>query len=96
MTEPCKWCGEPSVDTITVEPAKYATVAKTDPMTGEVLRGQECTQLPITAPVCATHLTIGEGPGSEIKTPAKTTAKGVDQGSLFDAATPSAIFGADR
>ena len=96
MTEPCKWCGEPSVDTITVEPAKYATVAKTDPMTGEVLRGQECTQLPITAPVCATHLPIGEGVGGEIKTPAKVKAKDVDQGSLFHSMSPSAIYGDER
>jgi hypothetical protein len=57
MTRPaiCAWCGGPAVAVVTVEPALYRTVTKTDPRTGQRVTAKECVRAAIQADACPTH-----------------------------------------
>jgi hypothetical protein len=50
----CAWCGEPSVDVIELEPARYKQTKQVDPETGKHVRVMR--KGAIVAKVCDYHL----------------------------------------
>jgi hypothetical protein len=80
----CAWCGLPAVCDVQVQPARYRSVSRLDPMTGRRTAHQRLVQAPIRVPVCDEHRDIatGQPPAPGIPRERKTRER-VDQLDLF-------------
>jgi hypothetical protein len=80
----CAWCGLPAVCDVEVQPARYRTVSRLDPMTGKRTAHQRLVQAPIRVSVCDEHrdITSGQPRAPGIPRERKTRER-VDQLDLF-------------
>lgn len=81
----CRWCGAPATETITLEPTRYRSVTRRDPVSGENIKAQEVAQFAIVADVCEQHATVADREGgTPIPDPRRRKAQGVEQTCIFD------------
>ena len=83
----CAWCGLPATTEVEVQPARYRTVSRRDPVTGKRTAHQQFERAAIVVRVCDTHQQITRGQPPAVPIPRQRTARGVQQLGLF--ATPS-------
>jgi hypothetical protein len=81
----CAWCGLPAVAQVEVEPARYRTVNRRDPMTGKRTAHQEFVRAAIVVPVCDTHQHVTRGQLAAVPVPRQRTAHDVEQLGMFPA-----------
>ena len=79
----CAWCGLPAVGDVELQPARYRTVSRRDPMTGKRTTQQAFVRAAIRAPVCTEHQHITTGQPAPIPVPRQRTAQGVEQLGMF-------------
>ena len=79
----CAWCGLPAVGGVELEPARYRSVSRRDPVTGRRTMQQVFVRAAIRAPVCAEHEHISHGQPSPVAIARQRTAQGVEQLGLF-------------
>jgi len=92
----CAWCGLPAVGDVELEPTRYRTVSRRDPITGKRTTQQAFVRAAIRAPVCNEHQHITHGQPAPIPVPRHRTAQGVEQLSMFataDEGLRNAIYG---
>ena len=83
----CAWCGLPAVGDVELEPARYRTVSRRDPVTGKRTTHQAFVRAAIRAPVCTEHEHITHDQPPPVPVPRQRTARGVEQLGMF-ATTP--------
>ena len=83
----CAWCGLPATTEVEVQPMRYRTVNRRDPMTGKRTAHQQFERAAVVVPVCDTHEHITRGQPAPMPVPRQRTARGVQQLDMF--ATPS-------
>jgi hypothetical protein len=76
----CAWCGLPAVCDVQVQPARFRTVSRIDPLTGRRVAQQRLAQGEIRVPVCDEHKRVTSG---QPPIPRERKARGVDQLDLF-------------
>jgi hypothetical protein len=79
----CAWCGLPAVGDVELEPARYRTVSRRDPITGQRTSQQAFARAAIRAPVCNEHQHITTGQAPPIPVSRQRTAQGVEQLGMF-------------
>lgn len=79
----CAWCGLPAVATVEVEPARFRTVSRRDPVTGRRLARQEFVRAAIRVALCAGHEHITRGQPASVPVPRQRAATGVEQLGMF-------------
>ena len=79
----CAWCGLPAVGDVELEPARYRTASRRDPMTGRRTTHQAFVRAAIRAPVCTEHQHITTGQPGPVPIPRQRTAQGVEQLGMF-------------
>lgn len=79
----CTWCGLPAVGELEIEPAQYRTVSRRDPVTGKRVAHQGFVRAAIVVPVCGEHQHITDGQPAPVPVPRQSTARGVEQLSMF-------------
>jgi hypothetical protein len=79
----CAWCGLPATSEVEVQPARYRTVSRRDPLTGKRIASQVFERAPIVVPVCNTHEQITRGQPASVPIPRQRTARGVQQLGMF-------------
>jgi hypothetical protein len=79
----CAWCGLPAVGDVELEPARYRTVSRRDPITGQRTSHQAFVRAAIRAPVCTEHQHITRGQPLPVAVPRQRTAQGVEQLGMF-------------
>jgi hypothetical protein len=79
----CAWCGLPAVGDVELEPARYRTVSRRDPITGKRTTHQAFMRDAIRAPVCAEHEHITHRQPPPVPVPRQRTAQGVEQLGMF-------------
>jgi len=79
----CAWCGPPAVGDVELQPARYRTVSRCDPVTGKRTTHPAFVRAAIRAPVCTEHQHITHGQPAPIAVPRQRTAQAVDQLGLF-------------
>jgi hypothetical protein len=79
----CAWCGLPAVGEIEVQPARYRTISRIDPLTGRRVAHQRLVQAAIRVPVCDAHKHVTTGQLPAVGIPRERKIKGVDQLDLF-------------
>ena len=79
----CAWCGLPAVGDVELEPTRYRTVSRRDPMTGKRTTQQAFVRAAIRAPVCTEHQHITRGQPAPVPVPRQRTAQGVEQLGMF-------------
>ena len=83
----CAWCGLPATTEVEVQPARYRTVSRRDPVTGKRTAHQVFQRAAIVVTVCDTHEQITRWQPAPVPVPRQRTARGVEQLGLF--VTPS-------
>jgi hypothetical protein len=81
----CAWCGLPAVAKVEVQPARYRTLTRKDPITGRRVAHQESVRAAIRVPVCGEHEHITTGQPAPAPIPRQRTASGVEQLGMFPA-----------
>jgi hypothetical protein len=81
----CAWCGLPAVAKVEVQPARYRTVSRRDPVTGQRTAHQEFVRAAIRVPACSEHEHITQGQPPPVPIPRQRTAHGVEQLGMFPA-----------
>jgi hypothetical protein len=66
-----------------VQPARYRTASRRDPMTGKRTAHQVFERAAIVVPVCDTHEQITRGQPAPVPIPRQRTARGVEQLGMF-------------
>lgn len=79
----CAWCGLPATTEVEVQPARYRTVTRRDPVTGKRTAHQQFERAAIVVAVCDTHGQITRGQPPPVSIPRQRTARGVDQLGMF-------------
>ena len=79
----CAWCGLPASREVEVQPARYRTVSRRDPVTGRRTAHQQFERAAIVAAVCNTHEQITRGQPPPVPIPRQRTARGVEQLGMF-------------
>ena len=79
----CAWCGLPAVGDVELEPARYRTVSRRDPITGGRTTHQAFVRAAIRAPVCHEHQHITHGQPPPVPIPRQRTARNVEQLGMF-------------
>jgi len=79
----CAWCGLPAVGEVEVEPARYRTVSRRDPITGKRTSHQAFVRAAIRVPACSEHQHITTGQPAPTGVPRQRTARGVEQLGMF-------------
>jgi hypothetical protein len=82
----CAWCGLPATTEVEVQPVRYRTVSRRDPVTGKRTAHQVFERAAVVVPVCDTHEQITRGQAPPVPIPRQRTARGVEQLGLFDTA----------
>jgi hypothetical protein len=75
----CAWCGLPATTEVEVQPARYRTISRLDPITGKRTAHQVFERAAIVAPVCDTHQHITRRQPAPVAIPRQHTADGIDQ-----------------
>jgi hypothetical protein len=83
----CAWCDLPAVATVEVQPARYRTVSRKDPITGRRVAHQAFVRAAIRVPACSEHEHITQGQPPPVPIPRQRTANDAEQLGMF-AATP--------
>jgi hypothetical protein len=83
----CAWCGLPATTELEIQPARYRTVSRRDPVTGKRTAHQVFERAAVIVPVCDTHEQITRGQPAVVPIRRQRTARGIEQLGLF--ATPS-------
>jgi len=93
----CAWCGLPAVGVVEVQPARYRTVSRVDPVTGERTADRRLVCAAITAAACDEHRQITAGQPRRVWPPREGRACAVSQLGLFatggEARLRDAIYG---
>jgi hypothetical protein len=71
------------VGDVEVEPARYRTVSRRDPLTGKRTSQQAFVRTAIRAPVCTEHEHITTGQPPPVPVPRQRTARNVEQLGMF-------------
>ena len=79
----CTWCGLPAVGELEVQPARYRTVSRRDPVTGERTTHQQFMRAAIRIAVCDEHQHIGAVQPASVALPRQRTATRVEQLGIF-------------
>ncbi len=79
----CAWCGLPAVGDVELEPARYRTVSRHDPVTGRRTTHQAFVRAAIRVPVCNEHQHITTGQPPPVPVPRQRTARNVEQLGMF-------------
>jgi hypothetical protein len=79
----CAWCGVPAVGEVQVQPARYRTVSRRDPVTGKRTSHQAFVRAAIVVPVCDEHQHITTGQPGPVPVSRQRAAKGVEQLGMF-------------
>jgi hypothetical protein len=79
----CAWCGLPAVGETEVQPARYRTVSRRDPMSGRRTTHQVFVRAAIVVAVCDTHQHITRGQPAAVPVPRQRTAHDVEQLGMF-------------
>jgi hypothetical protein len=79
----CAWCGLPATTEVEVQPARYRTVSRRDPVTGKRTAHQVFERSAIVVAVCDTHEQITRGQPPPVPIPRQRTARGVEQLGMF-------------
>ena len=79
----CAWCGLPATTEVEVQPARYRTVSRRDPVTGKRTTHQVFERAAILAAICDTHEQITHGQPPAVPIPRQRTARGVEQLGMF-------------
>ena len=79
----CAWCGLPAVSDVEVQPARYRTVTRHDPISGKRTTHQAFVRAAIHAPVCHEHQHITHGQAPPVAIPRQRTARNVEQLGMF-------------
>ncbi len=79
----CAWCGLPAVGDVELQPARYRTVSRRDPMTGKRTTHQAFVRAAIRVPVCNEHQHITHGQAGPVPVPRQRTARNVEQLGMF-------------
>jgi hypothetical protein len=83
----CAWCGLPATGEVEVQPARYRTVSRRDPVTGKRTARQQFERAAVVVPVCDTHAQITRGQPAAVAIPRQRTARGVEQLDMFASAS---------
>ena len=93
----CAWCGLPATAEVEVQPARYRTVSRRDPVSGRRIAHQVFERAAIVVAVCDTHEQITCGQPPPVPIPRQRTARNVEQLGMFavtgDERSRSAIEG---
>lgn len=82
----CRWCNEPAVDSILIEPAQYKTVGMRNPETGAMVYAPQVVKFAISADVCEHHRGVRDREGgTPLPDFRRRKAKDVVQLDIFDA-----------
>ena len=79
----CAWCGLPAVGEVEVQPARYRSVSRRDPVTGKRTSHQAFVRAAIRVPVCDEHQHITTGQPPAVPIPRQRSARGVEQLGMF-------------
>jgi hypothetical protein len=79
----CAWCGLPAIGEVEVQPARYRTVSRRDPVTGKRTAHQVFERAAIVVAVCDTHEQVTRGQEAAVPIPRQRTARGVEQLGMF-------------
>jgi hypothetical protein len=79
----CAWCGLPATTEVEVQPARYRTVSRRDPVTGRRTAHQVFERAAIVVAVCDTHAQITCGQPAAVPIPRQRTARNVEQLGMF-------------
>jgi hypothetical protein len=83
----CAWCGLPAVGELEIQPARYRSVRRRDPVTGKRTAHQQFERAAIVVAVCGKHEHMTSGQPAAVPIPRQRTARGIEQLGLF-ASTP--------
>ncbi|MGH2943890.1 MAG: hypothetical protein ACRDLN_14060, partial [Solirubrobacteraceae bacterium] len=89
----CAWCGLPAVCDVQVQPARYRTVSRIDPVTGRRVAQQRLVKAAIRVAACDEHRRVTSGQPPAVGVPRDRKATGVDQLGLFAPPRGGAIGG---
>jgi hypothetical protein len=85
IDQPCAWCRLPAVDEIEVQPARYRSLGRVDPIIGDRSAYQQLVRCAVRVPVCDEHRHITAGQAPAVGVPRNRKSTGVEQLGMFPA-----------
>lgn len=81
----CQWCDREAVTSIVLEPTRYRSTTKKDPVTGERVPTTVVAQFEICADACEQHRNVADRPaGQPLADPRRKKAEGIEQATVYD------------
>jgi hypothetical protein len=79
----CAWCGLPAVGEIEVQPARYRSLGRVDPVIGDRGAYRQLVRCAVRVLVCDEHQHITTAQPGAVPVPRQRAAKGVEQLGMF-------------